>query len=175
MKKVVITVLIPIIVLLGWTLRLRYLGVSGVEVELPVTGYDPVDPLSGHYVTYRLALGRNDPCLHTNGKVIDRSQEQCLCLDDNKGKREPGWAGPCSDRTGECSLYLKGVCPWTGFIVGIERFYIPEADSKWLGVVPPKSTVVLSLTGGGKALVKAFKPEGRDYAEWIKEKQQTSP
>jgi hypothetical protein len=169
--------LLPILVLGAWTLRLRWQGTSGVTVELPVEGFDPRDPISGHYVTYRLAMGLHDPCRPGSEGLIHRQEDRCLCF-DAKAQPEPNWAGSCADKPLDCSLYLKGVCQWSGFMVGVERYYIPEADSAWLKVVPPKSRVRLTLTGSGKALVKDFLPEGQDYKAWIQRKkaeQTTTP
>ena len=64
-------------------------------------------------------------------------------------------------------LFIKGTCEGEGFAAGIERFYIPEEDSSYLEVLPPQSTIVLSVTSGGKALGKRLKPGGTDYDKWI--------
>jgi hypothetical protein len=167
--KTLAILLLPVLVLGAWTLRLYWQGTSGVTVELPVEGFDPRDPISGHYVTYRLAMGLHDPCRPGSGGLIDRQAERCLCF-DARAQPEPSWAGSCADKPMDCSLYLKGTCEWSGFMVGVERFYIPEADSAWLKVVPPKSRVRLTLTGSGKAMVKEFLPEGQKYKAWIERK-----
>ena len=75
------------------------------------------------------------------------------------------------------SIYC-GTCPWSGFATGIERFYIPEVHSRWLQVIPPRSTIVVTLNRSGQGLVKAFLPEGQPYEEWIQKKKaefQTPP
>lgn len=167
--KTLVILLLPVLVLGAWTLRLRWQGASGVIVELPVEGFDPRDPISGHYVTYRLAMGLHDPCRPGTGGLIDRQQDRCLCF-DARAQPEPNWAGACEDKPLDCSLYLSGTCQWSGFMVGVERFYIPEADSEWLKVVPPKSRVRLTLTGSGKAMVKEFLPEGEAYGAWMERK-----
>lgn len=172
--KALLVLLLPIAVLGIWTLQLRYQGTSGVEVVLPVEGFDPLDHISGHYVIYRLAMGRHDPCRPTTGPLIDRQQEQCLCFDDSK-RPQPNWGGACKDKPDSCHLYLKGTCPWSGFTAGVERFYIPEGDSPWLAVIPPNSSVTLTLTGSGKGLVKKFLPEGEDYEAWIQRKKKEKP
>lgn len=172
--KALLIFLLPIVVLGAWTLRLRYQGTSGVDVELPVEGFDPLDHISGHYVTYRLALGLHDPCRPTSNALIDRQEERCLCFDEST-KPQSNWAGACTDKPDSCRLYLKGHCPWSGFTAGVERFYISESDSPWLKVVPPKSRIVLTLTGSGQALVKEFRPEGEDYKAWIQRKKTEQP
>jgi len=167
--KSLLALLLPIVVLGLWTLKLRYQGTSGVDVELPVEGFDPLDPISGHYVSYRLAMGRHDPCRPTTGPLIDRKEERCLCF-NGESRPQPNWGGACAARPDDCHLYLKGSCPWSGFTAGVERFYIPESDSAWLQVVPPKSTVIITLNGSGQALVRAFRPENEDYNAWIQRK-----
>lgn len=168
-SKILLIFLLPIVVLGAWTLRLRWQGTSGVSVELPIEGFDPRDPISGHYVTYRLAMGRMDPCRPDGQDLVSREEERCLCF-DTEDTHEPNWAGACAAKPMECSLYLKGTCQWSGFMAGVERYYIPEADSDWLQVVPPKSRIILSLTEGGHALVKEFLPEGQNYQTWIERK-----
>ncbi|HYX38825.1 MAG TPA: GDYXXLXY domain-containing protein [Oligoflexus sp.] len=167
--KLWVALLLPIVVLGLWTLRLRNQGRSGVDVELPVEGFDPLDHISGHYVTYRLAMGRHDPCRPTSGPLVDREAVQCLCLDESPS-HQPSWGGACEQKPSSCDLFLKGTCPWSGFTAGVERFYIPETDSAWLKVVPPKSSIIITLNGSGGGLVKAFRPEGQDYKVWIERK-----
>ncbi|WP_141735194.1 GDYXXLXY domain-containing protein [Oligoflexus tunisiensis] len=164
--KALLVFLLPVIVLGLWALKLRYQGTRGVDVELPIEGFDPRDPISGHYVTYRLAMGRHDPCRPTDGPLINREEARCLCFDTSESP-QPNWAGACAAKPSACRLHLQGTCTWSGFTAGVERYYIPEADSAWLKVVPPKSRIILTLTGDGDAQVKAFLPEGEDYNVWI--------
>jgi hypothetical protein len=158
--------LLPVIILGLWTLKLHVQGTRGVDVELPIEGFDPRDPISGHYVTYRLAMGLHDPCRPEGGPLINRDEARCLCFEDG-GNPKPNWAGACTAKPSSCHLYLKGSCDWSGFTAGVERFYIPEADSAWLKVVPPKSRIILTLNRGGGAQVKEVRPEGEDYEIWI--------
>lgn len=167
--KALLALLLSIFVLGLWTLKLRSHGPNSVDVELPVQGFDPLDPISGHYVSYRLAMGRHDPCRPTTGPLINRQEERCLCFNADS-QPQPNWAGSCATKPDDCHFYLKGSCPWSGFTAGVERFYIPPSDSAWFPVVPPKSTVILTLKSRGQALVRALRPENEDYDAWIQRK-----
>ena len=52
--RMILVLLLPFIVLLGWTCWLAYETTTRFEVTLPITGYDPRDLLSGHYILYKI-------------------------------------------------------------------------------------------------------------------------
>ena len=44
---------LPWMCLLGWTLLLFCTRANGTDVTVAITGYDPLDLLSGHYIAYQ--------------------------------------------------------------------------------------------------------------------------
>ena len=50
--RMILVLLLPFVSLLGWTGWLVYETTTRFEVTLPITGYDPRDLLSGHYILY---------------------------------------------------------------------------------------------------------------------------
>lgn len=52
--KMMLVLLLPLVVLLGWTGYLSLAMHHRTEITLPVTGYDPRDLLSGHYIRYQI-------------------------------------------------------------------------------------------------------------------------
>ena len=53
-KTLFFILLLPVICLFVWNCFLWYTKDSGVEIKVPVMGYDPRDLLSGHYIRYRI-------------------------------------------------------------------------------------------------------------------------
>ena len=60
-KKIIIIVLItPFVLLMLWTGSLFASKNSGVDIKLPIMGYDPRDLLSGHYIQYQIDWEKAD-------------------------------------------------------------------------------------------------------------------
>ena len=51
---------IPVICLFVWNCYLWYNKDSGTEIKVAITGYDPRDLLSGHYIRYRINWDKTD-------------------------------------------------------------------------------------------------------------------
>ena len=67
-KKILLLIFfIPFIALLAWVVCLYYYQVSGQEVKVAVTGYDPRDLLSGHYIQYTIDWNRTDCTQFSDG------------------------------------------------------------------------------------------------------------
>jgi hypothetical protein len=162
--------LLPIAVLVIWTLRLHVQRAHGVVIEVPIKGYDPRDLLAGHYLRFHLDLGRQDPCLRPGEKPKADPAPRCLCL-QGKGLTIE-WQGVCEEKPASCELYIQGRCDWSGFTAGVERFYIPEKDSQWIPRLPEGSRLLLSVQANGSALPIELKPAGKSYQEYIDEKRQ---
>lgn len=137
MKKILIlsSIIFPIVVLIIIVLNSISILKSGKEYELPISGFDPIDPLSGHYVTYRVDYGFN-PC--------EVEGVQCLCFD--KYPKEnifiPDICGSSS-----CSFILSGECKGQSFIAGIEKYSIPEEKSDMIDKIvrKGKSKLIISI------------------------------
>jgi len=76
---------IPLICLIGWSISLSIEQKSGQEVRLPITGYDPRDVLSGHYIQYKIDWKRADCTQFPNGR----------CPDKNLFCKEARWGQQC--------------------------------------------------------------------------------
>lgn len=60
-KKVIAVILsLPILFLGIWGIHLNIQKDSGIEVRIPITGYDPRDLLSGHYIQYKIDWDKFD-------------------------------------------------------------------------------------------------------------------
>ena len=66
---------VPFVCLLLWTLYLGWQRQSGSEITVAITGYDPRDLLSGHYIQYEIDWARTDCSQFPQG--ICRPQDFC--------------------------------------------------------------------------------------------------
>ena len=160
--------LLPIVVLGCWALSQSVRVAAGTEVRLRVTGYDPRDLLSGHYLRYRVDFG-TDVCA---GGTASEDQT-CVCLSMSPGNEvaQVLWSGTCAARAVErCPLYLRGHCEFSRFVAGIERFYFPESDAWLLSAVPPESVIAVSVGADGIGRVTQLFVGGVPLEEYVKEK-----
>lgn len=165
---------IPIVVLLLWTLKLSLNQRQGIAVELPIKGFDPRDILSGHYLRFRLDLAAEDPCPMVDNMAVKDDTPRCVCLQPTKPLAHITWKGECEAKPSDCSLYIRGRCERQGFFAGIERYYIPEADSAFIPRLPDHSTLVISVQASGTTLPLELKPGGTNYQEWIEARKKSS-
>jgi uncharacterized membrane-anchored protein len=127
---------------------------SGVEVILPIEGFDPRDLLSGHYLTYRVDYGVANGC-------TDQNAQASVCLRPTRGMYAEGELPP------DCTLFIHGQCDDNVFTAGIERFYIPEDRAAALEdkVRGNKGELVLSVDAGGNAAIRDLLIDGKPWRE----------
>jgi uncharacterized membrane-anchored protein len=144
--------LFPIVILLALTAYKRHILLSGQEVILPISGYDPRDLISGHYLRYRVEYGIPDICY---GEKND-SQSVFICLE----KKISSIIQP-----GNCKIVIHGFCENSQFYAGIEKFYIPESQAKSLEelIRSKKASIVISVTTDGTAQVKDLLIDGKSW------------
>jgi uncharacterized membrane-anchored protein len=96
----------------------------GQEIIFEISGYDPRDIFSGHYLTYNVDYRLKQGC-----QPEDSGMKGCLCyskLDPPEGNFIRG----CGVEAEKCLMLIKGSCEYDRFEAGIERFYIPEEKSE---------------------------------------------
>lgn len=150
-KLFLISLILPIIALLLLTIFKAFSLQSGMRFILPISGYDPVDPISGHYVTYRVDYGF-DACLDFQKS----SEESCACLKQGKDVSHYYIPSCEKDLLKDCDAFLKGKCKYGRFEAGIEQYFIPEdkADSIDRTVRKGKSKIKISVSKNGTAIVE---------------------
>jgi uncharacterized membrane-anchored protein len=146
MKKItlIFSLALPILSLLILTAQKAYTIHLGLEYHLKIKGFDPIDLLSGHYVTYRVEYG-SEPC-------DEYIQAKCICLNKNNTIHP---LENC-EKNSYCTSLLKGECKKGRFEAGIERFYIPEdrADEYDRIVREGNSEIIISVDKYGNGQVK---------------------
>ncbi|MDR1123563.1 MAG: GDYXXLXY domain-containing protein [Elusimicrobiota bacterium] len=148
-------------VLFSWTGYVAVNSNTGETVEFKITGYDPRDLLSGHYLTYTVDFG-----------VLESRTENrraYLCLDDKTVYPQK----PSSCALGLAGEYYK----WNKAFNhrGIDRFYIPEEYAQRLDKAlrsgKHDAKIKVLITKNGAAYVKEMYFDGiavREFAEKIK-------
>lgn len=149
-------ILLPIVGLLGFMLHKQQVVSQGTRVVLPITGYDPRDLLSGHYLIYNVNYGVSPMCAAGADMV-----EAYFCLVDRSFR-----FGPVRD----CALAIAGLCESSRFVAGIERFYVPQENARDLEkhVMGRNATIELSIKNG-RAQVVDLLIEGKSWREKIQE------
>ena len=150
-----IVLIIPIIVLLALTLYKKYTFLTGRQVTLPITGYDPRAILSGYYLNYAIEYNIEDIC---HNKAYRENKHAYICLNPRKFS----YVKPYN-----CDLLIKGVCNKLNFRAGIERYYVPKEHAKRLEklVRSNKASIVLSIPKNGKAQVKDLLINGKSWKD----------
>lgn len=150
-KALIIALLFPILALAALTAYKKYVLSFGDEIVLPISGYDPRDLLSGHYLIYQIDYGVGGICASNSGQ-----QTGYVCL-------EPKMFSYSSPEG--CSKLIRGVCNYGRFEAGIEKYYVPEDKARKLEeqVRSKTASIVLSLTSGGQAQVKDLLVNGQSW------------
>ena len=144
-KVLILSIIFPIICLITLIFYKQSIVSQGLVFELNIKGFDPIDVLSGHYVTYTVDYPEN-PCL-------DEQEYACVCLKLNESN--PSNLGIDCEKKSYCDAILKGECKNKIFRAGIERYYIPENRAKEIDEIvrAGKSKIKISVSQSGEAIV----------------------
>jgi uncharacterized membrane-anchored protein len=142
--RLILALLVPIIALAIMTGSRHYRQQAGLELILPIQGYDPRDLLSGHYLQYRVDYGVEKNCDYSvAGPAV-------ICI-------RPAAAFSLGDQaSSSCEVFIRGRCERGRFLAGIERFYIPESDAEELDqrARDKEGALLLSVDSNGNAVIK---------------------
>ncbi len=155
-KLLIIFLLVPVIALATLTAYKKSIVTFGREVILPISGYDPRDLLSGHYLIYRVDYGIETVCDHK----FTPGEPAYLCLTPRMFSFFP---------THNCDLEIIGACNNSRFEAGIEKFYVPQEKALELEklIQSKKAGIKIAVTPDGKAQVKDLLIDGKPWTEMI--------
>ena len=136
----------------AWIASEESARVRGVEVRLPVEGFDPRDLLSGHFVRFRLAAERE-------AAEVEPSASE-YCLEEREGRHHVSRV-----RDSDCPLYLRAVQE-SPVRFGVDRFYIDERQAEAAAVVRagPDTYLRARVTRDGRVHPVDLVIEGRSFA-----------
>lgn len=151
----IVGLVIPILSLAAIVLNNVYEIRTGKEIVLPIIGYDPRDLLAGHYLNYRIEYGVPDICANNINNQM-KNNDAYVCLEP----KQFSFTVP-----EDCELMIKGVCSYTNFDAGVQRFYASEANAKLLekDLLKGNASVALAVTESGKAYVKYLLVGGKQW------------
>lgn len=154
-KGILIALTIPIVSLLLLVGYKKYVLSIGKEVTLPISGYDPRDLLSGHYLIYRINYGVKGVCASTSSKS---KKSGYVCL------KPKSFSYYWPDH---CEIMIKGICNRSRFEAGIERYYVPEDEARKLEDLlrSNKASIVLSVLKNGKTQIKDLLIDSTSWRE----------
>jgi uncharacterized membrane-anchored protein len=155
-KKLIFAIAFPIVLLLGLTLQKHTLRQTGTKRIFPISGYDPRDLLSGHYLIYTIDYGIGNICDYSS--YPNRNKESHICFDTNSYV-----AGPVTG----CKIAIRGECKGGRFVAGLERFYVPQEKALAIEklVQSKKAGIEVAIGAGGTAQVTELLIEGIPWQE----------
>lgn len=136
-KLLLSVLLVPVICLFIWNCFLWYDKESGTEITVRISGYDPRDLLSGHYIRYTIDWDKTD--LHQfENKFVTKDD-----FVDSLNKTSYRFYVPEKH-----AKYLNKIL--------MESWYVKEEDKK-------KIEVVFSFTKGKHPIAKKLLLNGQPY------------
>lgn len=169
-RELVFALALPVVALVALTGYKAYKRFAGVELTIPITGFDPRDLLSGHYLIYQLDFEMEicqGPRRDTDPVFL------CVVRDGSDlSTRVVDSANPSTNKG--CTAVIMGRCDGRRFVAGVERFYIPEEHSRLLdGVVrgwgedANRAKLVISVDPRGHAVVKTLLIDDKPWREFL--------
>lgn len=176
---------------LAWMVVDAERRISGVPVvRVAITGYDPRDPLRGHYLRYRFDWGvpSGTADVGTVGELCVRSAPpDAVAVVTPIQPRSPVAKDDCvvtiaghgtvlaeARRTTPDQPTSGGRLDFTPYGVEDLRLYVPEehglALERALREGKARMTVDLAVRPDGRARIKAWHIDGRTIAEWARER-----
>ena len=142
--KITLAFLLPVVGLGILTAQKAMNYYGGTEVEFMVTGFDPRDLLSGHYLRFTVVYDSVNKC---------SAEKRNLCIFENGKQRFVN-----DNETSQCKLFIKGECSFT-FKAGIELFYVNEHQALDLEkkLREKDSSILVSVNKKGTAQIKELR------------------
>jgi uncharacterized membrane-anchored protein len=160
-KLFLAALLFPIFLLGALVVFKGYKLSSGKKFTVPIEAYDPRDLLSGHFLRFKISFEDKDPCYSPQASD---SLDHYYCLSTGKFIT--------SNDLPICEAWLAGTCESGSFQTGLDRFYVPENDAKFLEDMlrGKKASLVLSVDPQGKAMIDDLLIDGESWRKKVSTK-----
>jgi uncharacterized membrane-anchored protein len=171
-KKLLFVLSFPIFCLLTLTVYKALKLQLGAKITIPISGYDPRDLLSGHYLVYQIDYNPLNSVCDNQDRYQDRTVYMCVrASKDSRIESEFFYNQEDTPDKG-CTVKIAGKCNYHRFVANIERFYIPEEHAPDLDTVirDKKGKIIVSVDPAGKAMVKELLIEDKPWLEYLRQK-----
>jgi hypothetical protein len=165
-----VAVALPLLGLVVMMARAELALRSGPSFRIAITGYDPRDLLSGHYLQYRFAFdwqGESTCGRLVGGAPAELDTSCCVCLtsDLDGGDRTPARQVRCEEVAG-CDGWLAGAA-----VAPPLRYFVPERHSAAIEDELRGRPAALGVTCGpnGQPSIGDLYLDGRRWRELIDE------
>lgn len=162
-------ILLPVVAFLVLIARFEYQLYSGEHWIITVEGFDPRDLLRGQYLQFRMDF---------NWKVVPTmmdcgySGKCCLLLEKNHGSHINPLASLVSCQGHQNGGVIPGQLRHSDwFDIGMNRYYIPEAQAKDLEKLlrnKPCAVELVVAKGGRSALLRNFLIDGKPWQSYLR-------
>jgi GDYXXLXY protein len=163
-------VVLPLLGLVVMIARAEIALRSGPSFRVTITGYDPRDLLSGHYLQYRFAFdwrGDNTCGAVATGAPVELDPHCCVCLtaDVDGGPLTPARQVRCDD-VASCDGWLQAAA-----VAPPLRYFVPERHAAGIEDALRGRPVSLGVTCGpnGQPAIGDLFIDGRPWREIIDE------
>lgn len=172
--------LVPTLILGGTSVLHAYNQRNGILWQVAITGYDPRDLLSGHYLQFRY-----DWNLIANEFETQLCQDtDCvLCASDPQAFNPSVVLQQTELAAAQCPSFIAGsLDPAGNFMIAgdreaLTRYYIPESEAARLDALlrnqdenSPRFSMGLRVNRAGEAFVDTLYVDGTPLNEWLEQK-----
>lgn len=168
--------LVPVLVLGGISVLHAWNQRNGLLWQVPITGYDPRDLLSGHYLQFSY-----DWNLLDTGQTEFCQEEACGLCAENPAELNPLVTLQPLAVAQQCPGYIAGTVnsygefQINGNVELLDRYYIPEAEATRLDTLLREQpdgamqfVMHLRVNEAGTAFIDTLYLEGMPLEEWLR-------
>ena len=150
-RSLLVAVALPVLGLAVLIARAELRSRGGVEWRVPVTGYDPRDLVSGHYLLYRYAWEST-------------GSGSCVCLNEGPtGRVDPSVRRIACTDVAQCDAWIRGER-----VDGPQRFFVPETRAPALEHAFLRSRAHLGIAvRDGDVVVGELYLDGKPWREVV--------
>jgi hypothetical protein len=161
-RLLLVAVIFPILGLLALIGRAELNLHSGLPWELKISGYDPRDLLSGHYLRYQYQFEWSRVPSCGSAETIDPAC--CLCLQPKPASREPIVRSVRCEAVDGCLSWLRG-----SDVAGEQRYFVPDARAAELeqALRDHDASLRVSITDDGTLAVDTLLLDGVPWQDQL--------
>lgn len=151
MKKQILLLSIPLVIIIFYIFYHYFKFIQSNElVYFPITGYDPRNILSGHYIQFKVQQNQNINCNIPN-EIL------CGCIQFIKDKNNLIIGEiqlPLKEcKNLDCKPKIQLQCINNEFMIPHTKFYLTEKAETIVPIIPENSYILLKIDFDGKSYI----------------------